>query len=209
MYLSRVRIDTELRSSRKALADPNTLHAMVAGCFDGCEDRQRPLWRIDTLGGSTYLVIASQAAPGFEKLLPQLSSAGSADAAVKEYGAYLQSIRDGELLRFRVTANPVYSRKAADSQSSRGKVYGHVTVEQQKEWLRQRAGANGFTLEDFEGVSRGVKTFHRQGKKVTLAVATFEGLLRVTDADLLRGMLSNGLGRAKAYGCGMMTVARL
>ena len=33
-------------------------------------------------------------------------------------------------------------------------------------------------------------------------------LLEVTDADLLRRTLISGLGPAKAYGCGLMTLAR-
>jgi CRISPR system Cascade subunit CasE len=43
---------------------------------------------------------------------------------------------------------------------------------------------------------------------VNLAVATFDGLLEVADADLLRRTLVSGLGPAKAYGCGLMTLAR-
>ena len=37
---------------------------------------------------------------------------------------------------------------------------------------------------------------------------TFEGLLEVTDEELFRNMLVNGLGRGKAYGMGLMTVMR-
>ncbi|MDB1087701.1 type I-E CRISPR-associated protein Cas6/Cse3/CasE [Streptomyces sp. ACA25] len=43
--------------------------------------------------------------------------------------------------------------------------------------------------------------------RVTLVTATFDGRLRVTDADKLRRTLTAGLGRAKAYGCGLMTLA--
>ncbi|MBR7005526.1 MAG: type I-E CRISPR-associated protein Cas6/Cse3/CasE [Candidatus Methanomethylophilaceae archaeon] len=33
-------------------------------------------------------------------------------------------------------------------------------------------------------------------------------MLKVTDADRFRESMVNGIGRAKAYGCGMLTVAK-
>jgi len=46
-------------------------------------------------------------------------------------------------------------------------------------------------------------------KPVTLVAVTFDGRLQVTDPDLLRHTLVQGLGKAKAYGCGLMTLAPL
>ena len=45
-------------------------------------------------------------------------------------------------------------------------------------------------------------------KKVVFHAVTFEGILTVTNEALLRDALQNGIGREKAYGCGMMTVLR-
>lgn len=44
---------------------------------------------------------------------------------------------------------------------------------------------------------------------VTLAVAEYEGVLQITDLEAFKSMLVNGLGRGKAYGCGLLTLARL
>jgi CRISPR system Cascade subunit CasE len=49
----------------------------------------------------------------------------------------------------------------------------------------------------------------RRGKPVTLVTVTFNGRLEVTDADALRRTLTQGIGRAKAYGCGLLTLAPL
>ncbi|MFB7359428.1 type I-E CRISPR-associated protein Cas6/Cse3/CasE [Streptomyces gardneri] len=49
----------------------------------------------------------------------------------------------------------------------------------------------------------------RRGKPVTLLTATFDGRLEVTDPHLMRRTLTQGLGKAKAYGCGLMTLAPL
>ncbi|MFE9679459.1 type I-E CRISPR-associated protein Cas6/Cse3/CasE [Streptomyces sp. NPDC006259] len=50
---------------------------------------------------------------------------------------------------------------------------------------------------------------NRRGKPVTLVTVTFDGRLEVTDPDALRRTLSHGIGRAKAYGCGLITLAPL
>ncbi|RGE19822.1 type I-E CRISPR-associated protein Cas6/Cse3/CasE [Leucobacter sp. wl10] len=49
--------------------------------------------------------------------------------------------------------------------------------------------------------------FRRGEQRVTLARARFDGLLEVTDVNRLRDALTRGIGRAKAYGCGLMTLA--
>lgn len=49
----------------------------------------------------------------------------------------------------------------------------------------------------------------RRGKPVSLVTATFEGRLEVIDPELMRRTLTQGLGKAKAYGCGLMTLAPL
>lgn len=51
--------------------------------------------------------------------------------------------------------------------------------------------------------------FRRGEQQVTLARARFDGMLEVADADLLKAALTGGIGRAKAYGCGLMTLAPL
>ncbi|MFC7217724.1 type I-E CRISPR-associated protein Cas6/Cse3/CasE [Streptomyces polyrhachis] len=42
---------------------------------------------------------------------------------------------------------------------------------------------------------------------VSLVAVTFDGRLEVTDAELLRRALIQGIGKAKAYGCGLLTLA--
>ncbi|MCE7081877.1 type I-E CRISPR-associated protein Cas6/Cse3/CasE [Streptomyces sp. ST2-7A] len=47
----------------------------------------------------------------------------------------------------------------------------------------------------------------RKPGPVTMVTATFDGRLEVTDPDALRRTLTLGLGRGRAYGCGLMTLA--
>ena len=45
--------------------------------------------------------------------------------------------------------------------------------------------------------------------RVTINRTVYEGVAHVTDADALRHALIAGIGRSKAYGCGLMTLARV
>ena len=61
-------------------------------------------------------------------------------------------------------------------------------------------------------VDRRVENFVRvkgeDKRPVTLKLATFQGTLKVTDPRALRSALANGIGRAKGYGAGLLTLAR-
>jgi CRISPR system Cascade subunit CasE len=92
--------------------------------------------------------------------------------------------------------------------------YGHVTVTQQTDWLLQRASRNGFVIsEGFDKqpdvIVRGRRSwkFTRQEHTVTLSTAVFEGRLEVAEPDALRSALTRGIGPAKGYGCGLLTLA--
>ncbi|MGW1728527.1 type I-E CRISPR-associated protein Cas6/Cse3/CasE [Streptomyces sp. NPDC002306] len=50
---------------------------------------------------------------------------------------------------------------------------------------------------------------NKNGKPVSLVTVTYDGRLEVTDPTALRHALTHGIGRAKAYGCGLLTLAPL
>jgi CRISPR system Cascade subunit CasE len=58
-------------------------------------------------------------------------------------------------------------------------------------------------------IARDRRSFTKNGRgmPVVLHTATFEGLLQVTDVQLLAERLLGGIGPAKAYGCGLLTLA--
>ena len=87
----------------------------------------------------------------------------------------------------------------------RGKVRG----QNQRQWLAERAEKHGFRLEGFDVVqSRWLRFYKKNGRPVTLLSVTYEGLLEVTDMALFRDVMTNGIGRGKAYGQGLLTVMR-
>lgn len=129
-----------------------------------------------------------------------------------------------------VKMTPSQAERESEGSLSRSVRVGHSTARSQIDWFLSRAekGAWGFEVPPVplgEGwpeshavtiTSRERKVFTRRtgstvnGKgRVTIQVVTFEGRLQVTDPDRLREVMVTGIGRAKAYGCGLLTLAPL
>lgn len=213
MYLSRIVLDDKRRETMRMLAAPHLLHGAVEQSFDGA--RQRNLWRIDWLGDTCYLLVLSTKKPDFTHIAKQMGTLqGETTWESKNYTALLDRVEAGQVWGFRLQANPVRSSsKDKEGASGRGKVFAHVTQAQQKQWLLSRAQACGFTLAEdaFDVVHTQWKRFPKGSgdrREVTLRTATFEGVLTVTDAERFKQALVTGIGRAKAYGCGLMTIMR-
>jgi CRISPR system Cascade subunit CasE len=205
MYLSRIEINKQRTETKRALLNLQIMHASVKACFP--ESKGRILWRADTLGHNLYILIVSQIKPDFTAFVRQYGWPESEQTGEsRDYKQLLDRIDTDSKWRFRLTANPVYA--------SNGKRCAHIAVDEQRKWLSDRAERNGFSLQEysFDVVSRDTVKFSKGDKddrhKVTLSRATFEGDLTISDIDLFKSALTDGIGRAKAYGCGLLTVAK-
>lgn len=221
MFLTRMAINPRRRGARALMASPQALHAAVMAGFanGGPTNDGRVLWRMDTYTTHrAVLYTVSPGTPDFTHLVEQAGWPTTETWDTRTYDSLLASLSRGQQWQFRLTANPVRSGRRdgwADT-----KPLGHVTVKQQERWLVDRSENAGFRLAlchhtsgeegdvDLAVVDRTIRRFRRQGGQVTIATATFEGNLEVTDADALRRSLTRGIGRAKSYGCGLLTLAR-
>ena len=204
MYLSRIRLDTDKRSTQLALVSPSKIHGAVENCFEKKEERK--LWRIDRLNAGYYLLILSPCRPDLRKIKSQYGYPGDEDE-IKSYDPLLVRVKNGTIWQFRLTANPVHSVKEG---KGRGKIVAHVSEKYQMEWLEKRAGQNGFTILSEGSCVTGSewKIFYKNkgGKRVRLKEATFEGILKVEDQELFKKALVDGIGLGKAYGMGLLTI---
>lgn len=206
MYLSRMKLDISRRQTMKALASPNLFHGAIESCET--EGRSRKLWRIDTLGGVPHLLILSETQLDFSSAAQQFCT----DTAVESkcYDPFLSRITAGSRWRFRLCANPTIQKKYGDG---RGKVLAHITTAFQEEWLKKQSEKHGFSLNAEEFLVTGSQWYRfRKGadrQNVRMLAVTYEGILTVTDADTFRKALTQGIGREKAYGMGMLTIASI
>jgi len=203
-------LDAKQRQTLQALSSPQILHGAVERSFSVKEKRK--LWRIDWLNDSCYLLVLSEERPDFTHIAYQFGYPSSEHPwDTKDYNTLLSRLKDNQEWHFRLRANPTRSSiQNKDDASGRGKVYAHVTQEQQRQWLLMKAESCGFMLheDDFNVVHTQWFKFHKEGNcKVTLRTAAFEGNLTISDTECFKQTLLSGVGRAKAYGCGLLTIA--
>lgn len=209
MYLSRVEIDYKNRRKTKDLNHLGAYHNWVESSFpEEFEDgkRSRKLWRIDRLNNKQYLLIVSEEKPDLKKLEKYGVDNSS---ATKDYEKIINNLSVGQTLRFKATLNPVYSVSTGKKSGKRGKVYPNITIEQQMDYLLKRSEKNGFKLEKNEFFitdSNYIRLKKHGSKSINVCKTTYEGELKIIDIDKFREVLKRGLGRKKAYGCGMITV---
>jgi len=235
MYLSRIELNPQLRNTQRALAFPNVMHGAIERSF--VEKSERKLWRVDYLSGRCYLLVLSESKPDFTHLAEQFSDKGTV-WETRDYKPLVERIEAGQKYRFRLCANPVHCAKRGLNigKADRGKLQAHVTQDQQCQWLIDKSTKCGFALElgetmtkttkkdgkdiehevpthpSFDVVHTTWKQFAKKDgdakNKVTLRTATFEGELTVTDVEAFKKALVEGIGREKAYGCGLLTIIR-
>lgn len=207
LYLSRVKLDPMKRKTQIALVSPNKFHGAIEEAFQ--KKQERNLWRIDNLNGKIYLLLLSAEIPDMTNFIQQFSFSDEI-VETKEYDALLNRIQNETKWNFRLVANPTRSLKDGDG---RGKIVAHVSEKYQMDWLEKKAVQNGFKIfnEETKVVNTEWKIFQKrvENRNVKIKQATFEGILIVTDSDLFKKALINGIGREKAYGMGLLTLIKI
>lgn len=222
VHLSCIDLDLSRRKTLETIASPYRTHAAIEGMFGPDAAREdtncRILWRVDDGGSSerARLYIVSPDAPVASEAAARFG-VDESDVASKDYLSFSSRVAKGDVWRFRLKANPVrrvlVDKGRRPNEGIVGTIQGHVTVSQQLEWLESHAGPNGFSLvsdtSDVVVSHRSREVFNRDDRKVTLVTAQFDGVLCVEDPDKFRHALGFGIGRAKGFGCGLMTIAAL
>lgn len=207
MFLSRVELPWE--SAR----NPYDLHRHVWRLFpdealepraSGEAKRQGFLFRVEhnPTGRPARLLVQSQRAP--------VVAAGISLVGTREF---CPRPVPKQRLGFLLTANPVKTILDAEREAKPGKKSEKCRVplireENQREWLRRKL-ALGAEVETAKVLPHPPLYFRKGNRGGKLVTSTFEGVLRVSDPHVLTVLLENGIGPAKAFGCGLLLVRRL
>lgn len=225
MYISRIALNDARYETKKLLASPYQLHAAIEHSFPPSLERMnsegRILWRVDVRNdesNSVSLFVVSPEKPDFTHIVEQAGWPLYQEWETKDYEQLLSRLAAGQVWQFRLRANP--ARKVLvdkglikQKESVVGKIQGHVTVAQQQDWLMNKADHNGFqvVMNDSGPMlvvsQRKKQQFKRGTNTVSLATVLFDGVLEVTDVKLFKQALCSGIGRAKGFGCGLLTIA--
>jgi CRISPR system Cascade subunit CasE len=131
--------------------------------------------------------------------------------AIRRVNVERAAIQAGRRFVFRLRAN---TTKKIDTKSGPNSVrrHGrHVPVrgdDERMAWFTRHADAAGFAVDGGNVRMIEIRAMGGRGaKSVTVAGALFEGVLVVGDADRFRAALEAGIGPAKAYGFGLLSIA--
>jgi len=227
MYLTRAFLNPNTHAVQLDARDPVRLHKTVMLAFpDNAGPSPRlahgVLHRLDVeRDDRIILLVQSTIEPVFERwpakyvLQPDEGTTDNASAlranpAIRNINIDLAAIEVGRHFLFRLRANTtrkVDTKSGADGQRRNGRRVPVRGDEARLAWLVRHGEAGGFTLvEESIRIAELGPSAARSGKPITVAGALFDGALIVQNADLFRSALHSGIGSAKAYGFGLLSV---
>ncbi len=233
MYLSRLTFNARDRAARAWLADCNALHRVIMSGFPAVETEAARaglavLYRVELMKEppSIPVLVQSRTEPRWT-----LETDAVEVAPPRSLDAVLARVEDGQRYRFRLRANPTRRvhtrasletgpespRQRAEKPESVGKRVDLRREEDQLAWLARRAQASGFSLLTNRLVPADREVLATQAdagslvrgwsRNLTFGTVLFEGTLQVTETGRFREGIIGGIGPAKAFGCGLLSIA--
>lgn len=206
LYLSRLSLNPANAQVRAELRSPYELHRTLSKAFatntGGASDSglERVLFRVEEPGStrSIPVLVQSLTRPDWSRLTVP-GDYHAEPAAVKEFEP---SFRPGQRLAFRLRANPTVKRN--------GKRFGLYAAEEQAAWLKRKGAQGGFLPERFTAlIEDRMLRMERRGERMEFLAVRFDGVLRVLEPNSLLRVLAGGIGSAKAFGFGLLSLASL
>jgi len=215
MYMSRIRLHPEAARHRdywRTFRDIYQVHQEIWKVFSrGSHDVRRYLYRLDHEDQREPVILAVSEDVPIQHEQPMWR------VETKEFRPQLHA---GICLGFQLRANPTVNRD--------GKHHSVVMDEKWRlkregtsarttdiiqyageRWLREQAERSGVRIEWVRVENYRKHEFQCRASKVQYATCDYHGMLTVQDPDALLHVLRRGLGRAKAFGCGMMMIRRV
>lgn len=165
------------------------------------------LFRIDPLPpGRAAILVQSAIAPDWSYAFRNAQHLLAAAPNVRPWDP---AFAEGQHMRFRLRANTV--RRVAPKVPGKDgpRVPVPPTPEALRAWLDQRAARAGFVVDELACVVPGYVSWRKSAKDnggARLRSVLYEGRLTVRDAGAFRTAVESGIGPAKAFGFGLLSV---
>lgn len=184
-------------------------HRLLWTLFGDLPDRERDfLWREDDQGRFTLL--SARPPEDHHKLFDNF-----------EPKPFAPSFAAGDTLRFLLRANATKRHRGdprrrdvvmdaihALPPGARAGPRRDAEQEASRRWLDAQGSAHGFGVKDMVCLGYETLSIPRKGGDLRFGIVELDGHLTVTDPAAFAAKLLSGFGRARAFGCGLMLVAR-
>ncbi|MFD3586897.1 type I-E CRISPR-associated protein Cas6/Cse3/CasE [Streptomyces sp. NPDC058683] len=209
LWLTRIIPNPQNQQARRDFRNAVDLHYSIMKLFpDNIGDEARKqlgiLFRAETTPQGTYLLLQSRTRPNLDALP---AAYGSADS--RPLDALLDALRPGLPVRYRIDASAVRKPRKSMQQLYNLKPIVALTGPAAIEWWERQAEQAGLKLNTTHATRMdpvsGLKAQNKE--RVHNPRTRFEGNALIEDPDLLRQRMAEGIGRGKAYGCGLLSLA--
>lgn len=202
MFLSRIILSDRKYKALIVQRNPNLIHGTLCSSNPG----KKILWRIDHVNRARHLLLLSEEKPDLTGLVSQFGKEGTEEKTL-DLSVMISRFIPGSKWIFRIKANPVF--RTQSKETGKKTYVDYKNDEARLNWLERRSSINGFSIDTMNITGIETLKFKRKGADVTLASATYDGVLTVTDTILFTKTFMKGLGHGKAYGLGMLTLIPL
>lgn len=197
LILSRLKI-AQNRTGSMWLSNPYRIHQRLMMAYT---TEPRMLFRIEEQPQPVTILIQSHILPDWERAFGNFRVL----ATPPEHKEFSLTLLDGAIYRFRLLANPVVKRN--------GKRLGLLQEEEQRAWITRKFDEAGATLIGcLIKPDRFVKCLRNpqsDDPAQTHLAVWYEGTLKVREANKLEDAVASGIGHAKGYGFGLLSLARV
>lgn len=216
LWLTLIQPDLRHRDARRDLASAVGMHHRLMMLFPDdlgptARNNLGVLFRLEDGVGPTrspQILLQSGERPD----LNRLPAGYSTTAATKDITPLLELLTNGRTVRYRIDANavrkPGHTTRAATGAKP---VIPLIGADADDWWARQAEERSGLKLITTHSTpltaARGERS--QDKNQIKHARTRFEGTAVVTDHDTLRQRVTDGIGRGKSYGCGLLSLAPL
>lgn len=200
MYLSKIMI------SGAACRNPYEIHRVLWKLFpDDAEASRDFLFRVEQADRTSAAILMQSVRK------PEIAFSAARILACREYTVSLQA---GQRLRFMLVANPV---KMINDEGGRMNSEGEpkkcrvplIREDDQRAWIERKlydaASLENLVINPVFSLRFRKSKEDRAGK---IQPVSFLGALSVKEPDAFVGLIQTGIGPAKAFGCGLLSLAR-
>ena len=207
MYLSSLILNSRSFRARRDINSFYELHRTIMGAFpDNTQGNPgRVLFRLDLTREMDFpsVLVQSELQPNWSHLIQDHDYLFDVPKSKKVN----LKVQTGQLLRFRLRANPT---KRIYIKNGSGKRQGLLKAEEQVDWLFAKGQRGGFSLIQTIPINEGfLRTKKNNGRHViNLLSVRFEGVLKIDDPEEFRQTIKSGIGTGKGFGFGLLSIAR-
>lgn len=237
IFLSQLRLDPLSRRVQAELARPYEMHRTLCHAFPELAGDEwkaaRVLFRVDEDSGRPRLLVQSKREPDWHAFSNHLGGARYL-LTPPEVKRWELQLRAGQTLRFRLLANTTFRPKKADG--SDGERRGLYREHERLDWLGRQGARCGFSLPQAQTTlgRDGKPVIFRDrpydsltldlpvcqvvdlndgrrspspDRRIKFSAARFDGVLQISNLNLFTHALENGIGPAKGFGFGLLSLA--